>query len=101
MTIVLFYFILGFVGHFLILFVNENELEEFKRSSMDEKLGFLLLNTALGIFTFIFAAISLLYEIYLIEKTNYKEKQSTKNYLNEEDNSPDASEHHANSTRYL
>lgn len=101
MQAVLLYFILGFVGHFILLFINEDEMQEFRNSTLDQKLGFLLLNTALGIFTFIFAVISFMIEIYLIEKENYNQRKNTKNYLNEKITLPDASEHHANDTRYL
>lgn len=99
MTFVLFYFILGFVGHFLLLFVDEGEMITFREASFEDKMTYLILNTSLGIFTFIFGIFSLGLEIYLIEKENYLQSKHKK--LHEKNSVVDEYDYHADRTKYL
>ncbi len=99
MSLVLLYFIFGFIGHFILLFADEREMEDFKTYTFKNKFRLLLLNMTLGYFTFAFAIFTLGVEIYLIERENYKQKHLNKP-VNEE-NIVDDYDYHHDHTKYL
>ena len=79
MKFVLLYFIAGFLGHFLLLFIEEGEMSTFKQAPLKDKMTYLILNMSLGIFTLLFAFFNLGLEIYYIEKETYLQSKNNSN----------------------
>lgn len=50
MKLLILWWIIGFVSHFLTLMVDETEMEDFQELTLKEKIRILILNTSLGVF---------------------------------------------------